>query len=256
MKRKKRGNLSGTVKGARELSIFKKDGNSGTSRNCAIRVSDDQRPDVTKAVLRPLPVVAPVVVGCQRKGPLTGELNQDTDGVSIAFSKMSDPRGELLLDFHQRWLPVLRTVKGTIYSSFNWPGGYLHHIEDAFEIAGNLFPVVSAESKINIEEALIALYFHDFERPVRYARNQGLTLPDGLYDTEVGISSAGRQSLYQEVLPNVGIMLNERELHALRYFHEAERTAAFRLMAGEVLAGFCQMCDVFSHRKAESYQRS
>lgn len=244
-KRKKRSNINGTISGARARELF-----TPTSRAVNSPASSIRPQNVPKALLRPGAVIA----GGNREVGVVSRGEDTTDGISIIFSKFSDLRAEDLLAFHRRWLPVLRNVNGSMSASFNWPGGYLNHVEDAFEIAGSLFQVASVSSKINLEEAYITLYFHDIERPVRYARSQGLSLPDGIADTELGISSGGRQNFYSEVLPQLGIVLNERELHALRYFHEVDRLAAVKLVAGERLAGFCQSCDVLSHRKAESYK--
>jgi hypothetical protein len=184
------------------------------------------------------------------------QVNVSVDLVSNILSNLKDPRRGVLFDFHHRWRTILEQAKGSINSSFSWSGGYLAHIKDTFEIAQRLYPVVSVSSNINLEEALITLYFHDFERPVRYARTQRLLMPDDIESTELGISSAGRQSFYSEVLRDLGIVLNERELYALRYFQKPDRAAAVKLFQGEALAGFCQMCDVSSHRKGESYLES
>jgi hypothetical protein len=165
----------------------------------------------------------------------------------VLLGALSGPRAGILLDFHQRWNTILQDAPGSRSSSFSWRGGYLSHIKDTIEIAKRHHPVLPESSGIDLEEALIVLYFHDIERPVLYARSRGLQIPDGVNETDLGVNSMGRISFYSEVLPSLGIELNKREFYALKFFHEFVGVRAAD-QSGEQLAGFCRMCDVYSHR--------
>lgn len=122
-------------------------------------------------------------------------------------------------------------------SSFNhqaYPSGYYKHISDILDYAAVLYKSLSKKDKLtfSLSDALLVLFLHDIEKPVKYCDNIGET------DTEI------RNRLIKQFVFN----LTEDHILALKYIHGEGGDYRKDKRVMSPLCAFCHCCDVISSR--------
>jgi len=154
------------------------------------------------------------------------------------LEQLDDPRKKKILAFHQAHQELMDIAQGSFAKHQAWLGGYQDHIAECFRIAEAMYLGLQKirQVPINLNSALVVLYFHDIEKMWKYS--QGLP-PD--FD---------KQCFYRKELREIyGIELTTDELSALKYIHgepQEEYNATTRLMSP--LASFCHCVDTLSAR--------
>ena len=147
---------------------------------------------------------------------------------------LKDPRREAILNFHQEFQDKIYLAKGSSFNHQSWPGGYADHIADAFRICEVLcshLPGIRPVN-INLDSALIVIYFHDLEKMWKYTDG---TLVD-------------KEEWYNKYLPERGITFTEEELNALRYTHGEGDDYRKDARVMNELAAICHAADNLSAR--------
>lgn len=128
---------------------------------------------------------------------------------------------------------------GSLTKHQAWPGGYVHHLEEAMNFGCNLFDLMNTERVLDfsISDVLLVLFLHDLEKPFRYVE------PKKEFHT-----GEDKKLFIQDIIDTYGIVLNESHHNALQYTHgeghEYSRTERIQ----KPLAAFVHICDVASAR--------
>lgn len=132
-------------------------------------------------------------------------------------------------------------AKGSSSNHQAYEGGYFKHIQDCMHICVTLYDSTQrgiGRLPFTSSDALLVLFLHDIEKPIKYS-DMSMKLPfAGLNDHEVR----------QKLLDMFDIELKEHHVEALRYIHGEgdDYSKTERVMSP--LSAFCHCCDVFSSR--------
>jgi len=151
------------------------------------------------------------------------------------LNELQDPRKEAILAFHEEFRDKIYASKGSSHNHQNWEGGYADHIADACQIAKVLHMSLTglfSEVPVNIDSAIIVLYFHDIEKIWKYT--------DGTFIDKV--------EWYEKILPERGITFSPEELNALRYTHGEGDDYRKDARVMNELAALCHAADNLSAR--------
>ena len=113
-------------------------------------------------------------------------------------------------------------------------GGYYKHVDDILKYATVLYRQLSLFGKtdFNLSDALLVLFLHDIEKPVKYGGKNKET------DTEIR----------NRLIENFSIELTEEHLLALKYIHGEGEDYRKDKRVMSPLCAFCHCCDIISAR--------
>ena|ERR1700722_19100014 len=172
------------------------------------------------------------------------EINSDAEAsvdlLMADINSIRDPRKAGILAFHQTIRPALLVAKGSAHKHQPWPGGYVDHIRQCFQLAERHYRVHDLPDEawpFALESAKIVLLFHDIEKPFKH-------VPDYLVDP-----SFNKDAFLYKILPaRWGVQFTPEEINALTYIHGEgnEHNPETRIMGP--LAVFVHCMDTLSAR--------
>lgn len=141
---------------------------------------------------------------------------------------------------------LFRTVQGSTNNHQAWRGGYYDHVTEILNIAVVLYPVLQncRPLPFSLSDALVALYFHDIEKPWKYELG-----PDGqLYHKPELDSKSDQHEFKLKKIREYGLELPAEIRDAIKYAEGELGDYNSRRRVMSPLAAFCHMCDVWSAR--------
>lgn len=152
-------------------------------------------------------------------------------------------------EHHERFL----RARGSTHNHQTWPGGYHDHVEDAMNYAILFYRAEASTGRpmpFTLEDALLAIYLHDLEKPWRFEQVGG-----EWRDTGLMTSKADRAAFRWKKVAEYGIVLSAQVENAVRYAEgEGDDYRPDKRVAGE-LAGFVHMMDTHSARVRHDFPR-
>jgi hypothetical protein len=123
---------------------------------------------------------------------------------------------------------------GSLHNHQAYEGGYFVHVSDILTYAIRLYTTLSKDNKMkfNLSDALLVLFLHDIEKPVKYCDTTNET------DSEIR----------KRLIESFGFKLNDSHYHALRYIHGEGEDYRKDKRVMSPLCAFCHCCDVISAR--------
>ncbi len=87
------------------------------------------------------------------------------------LSSINDPRREILLDIYKQNRDLFHFATGSQSNHQVWQGGYADHISECLTINDVTYDALSSIRPLGFtkESAAICLFFHDIEKPYKYA---------------------------------------------------------------------------------------
>ncbi len=139
---------------------------------------------------------------------------------------------------------------GSRHNHQNWSGGYLDHVTEVMYLAYEFYTLFTDKLyhkrpvPFTLSDALLTLFFHDFEKPWKYELG-----PDGQLHTKHGFETKQAcQKFRLAKIAEYGLVLPEHIVQAIQYTEgESHDYNPNRRVMSE-LAAFCHMCDVCSAR--------
>ena len=122
---------------------------------------------------------------------------------------VSEPRQTKILGLHEECLAAIDSAKGSSQNHQAWRGGYRDHLTQCLIVAEWAYKCVAAyhgPPPFRFESAVVAIYFHDWEKLWKYADPPHPQPPD-------------KMEFVRQVLPARGIVLTDEELNAVEYAH-------------------------------------
>jgi hypothetical protein len=147
-----------------------------------------------------------------------------------------------------------KSARGSTHNHQAWRGGYHDHIEDAMNYAVLFYQAEASTGRqipFNLEDALLAVYLHDVEKPWRFELVDGEWRNSGLMETK-----AGRAAFRWQKMAEYGIVLSPQVENAVTYAEgEGDAYRSDERVANE-LAGFVHCMDHYSARVRHDYPHS
>lgn len=128
---------------------------------------------------------------------------------------------------------------GSLTKHQAWPGGYVHHLEEAMNIGTNMFEMMNNFRTLDfsLSDAILILFLHDLEKPFRYVE------PKQEMNTE-----KEKKDFVQNFIDTYNIVLTENHKNALHYIHGEGMDYSRTENVQKPLAAFVHMCDTASAR--------
>lgn len=125
----------------------------------------------------------------------------------------------------------------------DWEGGLCDHIEETMNIACVLFDSLNDRRKLpfTLSEALFMLFFHDFDKVIRYGHRDEFDL--------IGIDHHGLGNIVVKLIRDkYNYQFSDIEINTLRYVHgeNEDYHSTNRVMLP--LTAFVHCCDIVSAR--------
>lgn len=171
------------------------------------------------------------------------ELIQDID----------DPRKDILLQIYDDNRNLFHYAHGSSHNHQAWDGGYADHIADTLRINTSTYNAMEKDIRnlpFSHASAAIALFFHDIEKPFRYAPDDHKEA--NRYRNMVDKNNPDWEVLKYIILKDMkekyGFTFSEEEENALKYTHgEGNDHQKNKRVAGP-LAAHVHHCDNASAR--------
>lgn len=162
------------------------------------------------------------------------------------LERLPEPNRAACLRLYDENEERFRTARGSTHNHQTWNGGYHGHVEDAMNYAILFYAAERLTCRpmpFTLEDALLALFLHDLEKPWRFELIDGEWRSTGLMPTK-----ADRAKFRREKIAEYGIILTPEVENAVRYAEgEGDDYDPTRRVMNE-LAGFVHMMDVHSAR--------
>lgn len=144
-------------------------------------------------------------------------------------------------------------ARGSTHNHQTWNGGYADHVQEVMNYAILFYRAEASTGRpmpFTMEDALLALFLHDLEKPWRFERVDGAWRNSGRMKTK-----ADRAGFRWAKIAEYGITLSPEIANAVRYAEgEGDDYRPDRRVANE-LAGFVHMMDTHSARVRHDYPR-
>lgn len=143
---------------------------------------------------------------------------------------------------------------GSLHNHQAYEGGYYVHVSDILTYAIRLYTTLSKDNKMkfNLSDALLVLFLHDIEKPVKYCPilvKTGVVDENGMIEEEVYEYETDSDSdIRQSLISKFGIKLNDEHKLALKYIHGEGEDYRKDKRVMSPLCAFCHCCDVISAR--------
>ena len=127
------------------------------------------------------------------------------DPIYALLNQYLDPGQQktAILDFHQNHVELMKTLPASVSDHHCYPGGYIDHILEVMNNVMTNFPLVVADvGKFDLQDILIASYFHDVDKlfyryeidpeppsqaQLNYAKSLNVPIHEG-YESKTSIS--------------------------------------------------------------------
>lgn len=128
-------------------------------------------------------------------------------------------------------------AKGSSHNHQSWEGGYFDHIDEVFKYCLKLYDSLSSDRKLDfsLSDALLVLYLHDIEKPIKYSKLVGSEPQDDNY-------------IRQHLIDKFKFKLTDDHISALKYIHGEGNDYRKDKRVMTPLCAFCHCCDVISAR--------
>lgn len=135
---------------------------------------------------------------------------------------------------------------GSLTKHQAWEGGYINHLEEAMNVAYNMFEMLNSFRPLDftLSDALLILFLHDLEKPFRYVE------PKEELNTE-----KEKKEFVQTFIDKYGISLDENHKNALHYIHGEGDDYSRTVNVQKPLAAFVHLCDTVSARIWPDYPK-
>lgn len=147
----------------------------------------------------------------------------------------------------------LMDARGSTHNHQAWLGGYHDHVQEAMNYAILFYRAEASTSRpipFTLEDALLALFLHDLEKPWRFERDGDEWRNTGLMKTK-----ADRAEFRWKKIAEYGIVLSPQVENAVRYAEgEGDDYRPDRRVSNE-LAGFVHEMDNHSARVRHDYPK-
>jgi len=159
---------------------------------------------------------------------------------------IAEPNRSACLRLYDENEERFKTARGSTHNHQAWLGGYHGHIEDAMNYAILFYQAMAATGRpipFALEDALLAIFLHDLEKPWRFDYVDGAWQNTGLMKHKTQ-----RAIFRQDKMKEYGIVLTETQDNAVFYAEgEGNDYRSDKRVMNE-LAGFVHMMDVMSAR--------
>jgi hypothetical protein len=174
--------------------------------------------------------------------------------------EMGDERKLALLNIYQFYKDVFHYAAGSSYNHQAWEGGYADHIVETFRINELTYDAMYEIRPLPFtkDAALIALFFHDIEKPFRYGpedvehcndwRRRAKQLSNTTGEPEWSVWEDMKWDIIADLEQRYKFKLSDEERNAIKYAHgEGSAHEKFRRVASP-LAAHVGNCDTASAR--------
>tara|TARA_R110000868_G_scaffold262401_2_gene521019 strand:+ start:4977 stop:5543 length:567 start_codon:yes stop_codon:yes gene_type:complete len=138
------------------------------------------------------------------------------------LNQMSDPRKQALIKIYNDHINLFHEARGSNVKHQAWAGGYADHITETFRVNRATYEALSAIRPLPFtqDNAIIALFFHDMEKPFKYGSDKH---EDCQKFQKMHKQGASWKSIKKDILKDMQLKYNFRftddELNALKYTH-------------------------------------
>ena len=146
---------------------------------------------------------------------------------------------------------LFQTVPGSSHNHQAWPGGYYDHMQEAMNLASDLYVMYSARRPLpfTLSDALLVLFLHDTEKPWKYELGE-----DGLLRYKRDFDSKEKAQAFREAkFAEYGIALTPEQANGLRYVEGEIGDSSPRERRMGPLASLCHQADNASARMWPEY---
>ena len=169
------------------------------------------------------------------------------------IAMLPEPNRSSCLRLYDENEALFRAARGSTHNHQAWEGGYHDHVEDAMNYAILFYRAAGSTGRplpFALEDALLALFLHDLEKPWRFEKVEG-----GWRNTGLMTDKRGRADFRWKKIAEYGILLTPALVNAVTYAEgEGDDYRSDRRVANE-LAGFVHMMDVMSARVRHGFPR-
>lgn len=182
-------------------------------------------------------------------------MNSSLGIVKSDIKQLDSPYQQGCLQMLDDNLEAFISAPGSSHNHQYWPGGYLDHIAETFQIAAgiyNIFP--KRQPAIHLPDVLLALYLHDIEKPFLYGFDEDNQF---IIKDEKLKSKQARQAFREELIKKYQLPLKKKHWHALKYVEgvrDEDYSPNGRTM--NELATLCHLADMASARLWHNYTKS
>ncbi len=138
-------------------------------------------------------------------------------------------------------------ASGSLAKHQAWIGGYINHLEEAMNVAINMYEMMNNFRPLDftISDAILILFLHDLEKPFRYVE------PKIELNTE-----NEKKNFVQGIIDKYNILLNDNHKNALKYIHGEGDDYSRIENVQKPLAAFVHLCDTISARIWPDFPKS
>ena len=131
------------------------------------------------------------------------------------------------------------TAPGSLTKHHAWPGGYIHHLEEAINLGCEFYNTMNSIRILDftISDVVLVLFLHDLEKPFRYVD------PKKEFN-----SDEEKKTFIKDIIEKYNITLTENHQNALEYVHGEGDAYSRTERVQKPLAAFVHVCDVASAR--------
>lgn len=136
---------------------------------------------------------------------------------------MQDPRREALLAIYDDYRDIFHHAAGSSHNHQAWSGGYADHIAETFRIHHAMWHGLSQIRALpfSYDSAIIALFFHDIEKPFRYGPldHEECNKWRAIGGDDWVVWEDLKWAILEEMVEKYGFFLNKDEMNALKFTH-------------------------------------
>jgi hypothetical protein len=169
------------------------------------------------------------------------------------LDKLPEPNRSACIRLYGENRQRLMTARGSTHNHQTWNGGYFDHVQEVMNYAVLFYGAEASTGRpipFTLEDALLALFLHDLEKPWRFELVDGEWRNSGTMK-----SKADRAAFRWAKIAEYGIVLSPEVENAVRYAEgEGDDYRPDRRVSNE-LAGFVHMMDTHSARVRHDYPK-
>ncbi len=171
----------------------------------------------------------------------------------VMLDKLPEPNRTACMRLYDENRQRLLEARGSTHNHQAWDGGYFDHVQEVMNYATLFYRMETSTGRplpFTLEDAWLALFLHDIEKPWRFERVNGEWRNIGTMQNK-----ADRDAFRRKKIAEYGIILTPEVENAVRYAEgEGEDYRSDRRVSNE-LAGFVHVCDHFSARVRYDYPK-
>lgn len=173
--------------------------------------------------------------------------------VERGIDLMEDKYRNICLQILNDYRDLIINAPGSRHNHQTWPGGYIDHVAECFELADYFIQFKPARDRnFSLSDAYLVIFLHDVEKPFAYSfdENDKIIVNPELKD------KVAKKEFRDALIKRYRINLTEMHKNALAYIEgvPSEDYSAEGRVMGE-LAAFCHVVDTWSARVDHAFPK-